>query len=743
MSVVVIGVNNRTMPLELFERLAITPDAMPKALADLATRRHVSEVVLVSTCNRTEVYAYAEKFHGAYQDVRDFLAESAHLAPEDFADHVTVHYDAEAVRHLFSVTAGLDSAVLGENEIQRQVKNAWETAQDEGTVGPSLNALFRHALEVGKAVRTDTGISRNIASVSHAAVAMADRHLGGLAGRRVLVLGAGEMGRGMAATLASADLGAITFANRSLDRARSLAEQVGGDVISLDGLVGALDQADVLLTSTGAQSLMVDLDEMAQVMDSRNGRPLLIVDLAVPRDVDPAVASLDGVTLFDMDDIGAFADAGRREREAELGNARAVITTELDRYLELVSARQVAPLVASFRSEAEAIRVAELARHNAKLAQLDDEARAAVEAITQGILGKLLHEPTVRLNQAAGTHAASASPTHSASCSTCEPPASDPRRCHDRPGRRIGGDDRSDAVTTIRAATRASPLARWQTDRVAELLAVHDVNVEPVVVSTTGDERLDVPIHAMGGKGVFVTEVQRAVLDGRADIAVHSMKDLPSITEPGLVLACVPERADPRDALVGARLADLAPGASVATGSIRRRAQLAALRPDLVFSELRGNIATRLAKAEGFDAVVMAAAAIVRLGIEPQTWEPLPVDVMVPQVGQGALAVECRADDASTTALLASIDDTDAHRLTDAERAFLATLGGDCDLPAAAHAIAPDPGGRITLRSLLAAEDGSVVLRDEREGHDGPGLGSAAATALLDGGGRALLAHRG
>jgi hydroxymethylbilane synthase len=297
-------------------------------------------------------------------------------------------------------------------------------------------------------------------------------------------------------------------------------------------------------------------------------------------------------------------------------------------------------------------------------------------------------------------------------------------------------------VTTIRAATRASPLARWQTDRVAQLLASHGVQVEAVVVSTVGDERLDVPIHAMGGKGVFVTEVQRAVLDDRADIAVHSMKDLPSITEPGLVLAAVPERADVRDALVGARLADLAEGASVATGSIRRRAQLAALRPDLVFSELRGNIATRLQKASDFDAIVMAAAAIVRLGIDPDVWEALPVEVMLPQVGQGALAVECRADAASTLALLGAIDDVEAHRLTDAERAFLATLGGDCDLPAAAHATADASGAEITLRSLLAAEDGTVVLRDERRGLDGTRLGSEAATALLDGGGRALLGQR-
>ncbi len=400
MSVVVIGVNNRTMPLDLFERLTITPDAMPKALADLASRRHISEVVLVSTCNRTEVYAYAEKFHGAYQDIRDFLAESAHIAPEDFADHVTVHYDTEAVRHLFSVTAGLDSAVLGENEIQRQVKSAWETARTEGTVGPSLNALFRHALEVGKAVRTDTGISRNIASVSHAAVAMADRHFGGLAGRRVLVLGAGEMGRGMAATLASADLAAITFANRSIDRARALADRVGGDVIALGDLTDALHDVDVLLSSTGAQALMVDLGEMESVMARRNGRPLLIVDLAVPRDVDPAVAALDGVTLFDMDDIGAFAtpDAAnaRRARQRPCRHRRRA--RPLSRAGLGPPGRPARGGVPQ-RCRGHPPGRARPPRRQAGAARRRRPRR--VEAVTQGLLGKLLHEPTVRLNQAA------------------------------------------------------------------------------------------------------------------------------------------------------------------------------------------------------------------------------------------------------------------------------------------------------------------------------------------------------
>ena len=291
----------------------------------------------------------------------------------------------------------------------------------------------------------------------------------------------------------------------------------------------------------------------------------------------------------------------------------------------------------------------------------------------------------------------------------------------------------------IRAATRGSALALWQTRHVAALLAPAGVEVEEVVVSTSGDRRQDIPIHEMGGKGVFVKEVQAAVLDGRADIAVHSMKDLPSGTPDGLVLGAVPARADARDALVGSRLEDLRDGATVGSGSIRRRAQLAALRPDLRFEELRGNIATRLAKADDFDAIVMAAAALERLGEQPSVLDLLPVETMLPQVGQGALAIECRLDDEETLAALAGIEDAEARILTDAERAFLAELGGDCDLPAGAHAIRE--GADIRLRSLLAAPDGSTVLRDDRHGGDADAgaLGRGAARQLLDNGGLALL----
>jgi hydroxymethylbilane synthase len=294
----------------------------------------------------------------------------------------------------------------------------------------------------------------------------------------------------------------------------------------------------------------------------------------------------------------------------------------------------------------------------------------------------------------------------------------------------------------LRVATRGSALARWQADRVADLVRAADpsVAVEIEVVETQGDRRLDVPIWELGGKGVFAKEVQAAVLDGRADLAVHSAKDLPSGTPEGLVIACVPERGDPRDALVGATLAGLLEGAEVATGSLRRQAQLGAARPDLRFVGLRGNMATRLAKAADHDAIVVAATALDRLGLSDRIAERLEPEVMLPQVAQAALAVECRADHDDLVALLGSVQHGPTRRRVDSERAFLAELGGDCSLPAAAHATSLDDGPALRVDGLLAAPDGSTVLRHRVEGTDPEVLGRELARHLLDTqGGTALL----
>ena len=404
MSLVVIGINNRTMPLDLFERFAIQDDGLPKAIADVIARRNVSEAIVLSTCNRLEVYVYAEKFHGAYQDVRDFLTETAGVAPEEFNDYLYAHYEHEAISHLFSVTSGLDSAIVGENQVQHQVKVAWERAREEGACGTVINSAFRRALEVGKRVRTETNVGEDISSISQACVELAQRSLGGFADRKVLVVGAGEVSDGVANSLKDAGASEIYFVNRSFDRAEALANMSGGHALPYEELNEILKEVDVLISATAANSYILNQKQVQEVMSSRAGRELLMVDIAVPRDVDPQVAHLDGVTLIDIDTLwSSHSHTALIGDNKEYVKALTIIQEELNRFLEDQSARQVAPLIAGFRNGAEEIRQAELKRFASQLSDLTDEQRELVESLTQGILGKLLHDPTVSLSEAAGS----------------------------------------------------------------------------------------------------------------------------------------------------------------------------------------------------------------------------------------------------------------------------------------------------------------------------------------------------
>lgn len=293
-------------------------------------------------------------------------------------------------------------------------------------------------------------------------------------------------------------------------------------------------------------------------------------------------------------------------------------------------------------------------------------------------------------------------------------------------------------VRKLKAATRGSKLALWQTNAISEMLGVE---VEPVVVRTEGDrtQAAQVPLEAMRFRGVFVREVQQAVFDGRADFAVHSAKDMPSSPTEGLALASMPERGDPRDVLIGNDLAGLGSGAVVATSSIRRRAQLAHLRPDLTFATLRGNYDTRMSRVGEFDAIVLAAAPLERLNISHPKVTWLDPAVFVPQVGQGALAMECRADDEELIAQLQQIQHGDTRLAVDAERAYLECLGGGCDMPVGAYATVD--GDEVTLDAMIASGDGRVMLRRKATGADPVELGRRVANQLLqeDGAGALLM----
>jgi glutamyl-tRNA reductase len=402
-SLVVVGLNHRTAAVDLLERMTVAPSGLPKALHALVEREHLAEVVLLSTCNRTEVYARTTRFHDGVDDVRHFLAESSGLDPDSLAEQLYTYHDDAVVGHLFGVAAGLDSMIIGEGEILGQVREAWQTAEREGVTGQLLSRTFRHAVEVGKRARTETGISRHAVSISSAAVTVAAERLGSLAGRRVLLLGAGDVGEGMAMALAGAGVEEIVVANRSRARGAELARRVGGRPIALDEVAEVLVSCDVLLSSTGAPSTLVERSDMEEVMQRRDGRAILVVDVAVPRDVDPGVGQVFGVTLLDIDDLKAVGEQSLQARRAEVGKVRLLITDELDRFRLERSARELAPLVTRLRARGEDVRVAELERFASRLASLTPEQRDAVEQVTRGLVNKLLHDPTVRLKDAAGS----------------------------------------------------------------------------------------------------------------------------------------------------------------------------------------------------------------------------------------------------------------------------------------------------------------------------------------------------
>ena len=398
MSIVVIGVNHRTAPLAVLERLAIAQDDLGKAVGGLVTRDNIREAVVLATCGRTEVYVVAERFHGAYADVTDFLASLGGMPVDDLQPFLLAQHDDAAAAHLFEVAAGLDSAVLGESEILGQVRGAWHVAVQHGGARTTLDLLFRHALRAGKRARTETSIGRGTASISHAAVEMATERLGTLHGRRVLVIGAGDMGAGVAASLRRAGADDIIVANRTPSRGADLADRVGGSVVGFDGLTDALAAADVVVTCAAAPEAFVD----GRLLGSPRlpDRPLLVVDIAVPRNVDRTVAERPGSRCSISTTSRDWADRGRAARAAEATRVRDIVGEEIERFLLESTARQAAPLVARLHERAEQIRSSEVERFAGRMG---DAERDMVDALTRSIIAKLLHSPSVRLRHDAGT----------------------------------------------------------------------------------------------------------------------------------------------------------------------------------------------------------------------------------------------------------------------------------------------------------------------------------------------------
>ncbi|HYT25140.1 MAG TPA: glutamyl-tRNA reductase [Actinomycetota bacterium] len=396
MPVFVVGLNFKSAPLELLERLAVDPERRPKALAHLLSQDHVHEAVVLSTCNRVEVYTAVSRFHGGAADVRRFLAEFHHLDAQDFADRLYDYYEERAVQHLFAVASGIDSMVVGEAQVLGQVREAFQAATAEHAVGPVLSTLFRQAIKVGRRARAETGIGAALASTLTVGMRVAEGQLGSLAGRRVLVVGAGRMGRLAARAARAAGAGELVVANRSAGNGATLARELGGRSVPLDRVEDELAAADLAIASTAAVAPTVTAPVMAAAVARRDRAPLVVLDLGVPRDVDPEVRALPGVMLADLDGLRAVLETGDSGRRDEVDRVRAMIAGETAGFMSWQREARLGPTIRSLRARAEEARRRELARAGSRLAGLDERERAAVEAVTRGLVNKLLHDPVVR-----------------------------------------------------------------------------------------------------------------------------------------------------------------------------------------------------------------------------------------------------------------------------------------------------------------------------------------------------------
>ncbi len=672
-----LGVSHKTAPLDLRERLSLTEGRAVSALSELTAAAGIHEAAAISTCNRTELYLIVSDPVEAESTALGILTRQAEIRPTELLGHLYSLRATEAARHLLRVTAGLDSMIVGEAEIQGQVKRAYELSMVEGATGPILNRLFRGALSAGGRAREETGVGEKGVSIPSVAVELARRALGDLSERRVLVVGAGETAELVARALVARGVRTVFVANRHYDRAIGLAQRFGGGAVRFEELPEQLAEADIVLTATNSPHHIVERDGLEQVMAERPERPLLMIDIAVPRDIEPACREIAGVSVHDIDDVQTDRRTQRQRPRVRGDSGRSsIIEAELDRFERWLGLQEVVPTISALREHGDEVVRRVLAENEGRWEDLSEADRERVEKLAGAIASRLLHEPD-----------------------PADPPLGLLRRVlllHQRPARAVRPRRRVGARGGRRRRERDRAAAQGQVRLRARALAMIRIATRgsKLALTQAGKWR-----RCSAGLSWSRPPPTASPATSRASCAGSSGRCWPARPRSGstpprtcrvrwraeLEIAAVPPREDPADVWIGAgsSLADAPEGARVGTASLRRRAQLLAARPDLRVEELHGNVDTRLRRlAEGeLDAIVLAAAGLRRLGRESEIGFRIPVETMVPAPGQGTLVLQVRAGDEETTAAVSGIFDLDAARELTAERAAVRLLDASCTTP--------------------------------------------------------------
>jgi glutamyl-tRNA reductase len=397
--VAVLGINHTSSSTELRDTLLFTGPRLDKGLAELRSMPAIKESVILSTCNRVELYTVVTDPVEAHKELIGFLSRF-HAIPEAEFGHMLYFYHCQpAVEHLFEVVSSLDSMIVGEPQILGQVKDAFRNAQDTGNTKTVLNKLFNIAIEIGKRVRTETKIGEGAVSVSYAAIELAQKVLGRLVNRTAMIIGSGEMSKLTARHLKSSGVTRLYFANRTPDRARELASQFNGTALELNKRVEVMPECDIIISSTGSPHYIIKADEVAQVMKSRNNSPLFLIDIAAPRDIHPEVGKLYNVFLFTIDDLSGIAQSNAASRTEEIGNARAILKAEANKYFDWYNSLKIQPTLVSLRRQFEAVCASELKRYSPDIDRLPEEARELIREFAQSLTNKFLHTPSAMLKK--------------------------------------------------------------------------------------------------------------------------------------------------------------------------------------------------------------------------------------------------------------------------------------------------------------------------------------------------------
>nr|WP_306427952.1 glutamyl-tRNA reductase [Brevibacterium sp. 50QC2O2] len=781
MTLLVIGVNHRTAPMSVLEAFSLgggeVTDLRTRALAG----EYVAGVNVLSTCNRLEVLADVTAFHGGLADIGTALVAVTGLDWQELSQHLYAHFGEKAEEHLFTLAAGLDSMALGESQILGQLRDSARASRQAKTLTPDMIHILDKALEVGKRAHSETALDSVAQSLLESALVAGVAHIGPLTRANALVIGAGAMSGLAVTTLHRHSIKSITVLGRTLEKAERLVAPLGGRAVQWtdEALVRELAAADLIVSVTGARGTVVDKDTAIEALqrDEVGSKNKFFIDLALPHDIAHDVAELPHVRVMGLSELSRqFADTSSQETSsvvAVIGEVKEIIQAALDEEAVHRVAKKVSPTVSALREQAQEIVDGEYDRLARKLGgDVPQSQLAEIRRTLQRIAEKIIHTPTVRVKElsaedesvdyaAALTNLFDLSKTPADKQGELDRNRVDfsaegmPKRTasanHYVPadGLRPVADHTLDVVEpefftgrTMRLGTRRSRLARSQSTAVAQqLAALTGWRIEIVEVVTEGDVNMT-PLAKLGGSGVFVSAVRRALLTGKVDMVVHSLKDLPTAPAAGIDLAAVPPRVDPSDVLItrdGLTLDELPAGAVVGTGSPRRAAQLRAARPDLDVRGVRGNVDTRIKHVtEGrLDGVVIAAAGVRRLGRLAEVTDTLDTSVMLPAAGQGALAIECRSEDADLSdtdaeirAALNTINDPSTALRVAAERAVLSRSEAGCSAPIGA--LATIEGSTLRLASVMAGVDGHLQrvshLTALPAGADGaPELSSSAA----------------